>query len=64
MCKPVWQIVFMLLCHLNEQKGDCDQGNDIIIKLTEARCASQIFNAIIVSLISEVEFLLEDFLYG
>lgn len=54
----------MLLCHLNEQKGDCDQGNDIIIKLTEARCASQIFNAIIVSLISEVEFLLEDFLYG
>lgn len=64
MRKPLWQIVFMFLCHLNEQKRDCDQGNDIIIKLKKASCASQIFYAIIVNLISEVEFLLEDFLYG
>lgn len=54
----------MFLCHLNEQKRDCDQGNDIIIKLKDLSCASQIFSAIIVSLISEAEFLLEDFLYG
>lgn len=53
-------MVFMFLCHLNEQKRDCDHGNNIIIKLKEASCASQIFHAITVSLISEAEFLLED----
>ena len=52
----------MFLRHLNEQKRDCDQGNDIIIKPKEASCASQIFNVMVVNLISEVEFPLEDFL--
>lgn len=64
MRKPLWQIVLIFLYHLNEQKRDCDQRNSIIIKLKEASRASQIFQVIVVSLISEVEFPLEDFLYG
>lgn len=64
MWKPLWQTVFMFPCHLNEWERDCDQGNDIIIKLKEASCVPQISNAIVVCLISEAEFLLEDFLFG
>ena len=57
-------MVFLLLCHLNEQKEDCDQGNNTIIKPKEVSCACQIFGVIVVSLISEAEFPLEDFLHS
>lgn len=54
----------MFLCHLNEQNKNCVQGNNIIIEVKEASCAFQVFNVIIVSISSDVLFLLEDFLYG
>lgn len=63
MHRPPW-FGFMLLCHLNGQKGDGDQGDNIIIRLKEASHVTPIFSVIVVSLISEAAFPLEDFLYG